>query len=41
VRIRDLAPDAPWTDAVALLDELVVTDEFPEFLTSLAYPRLG
>jgi malate synthase len=40
-RIRDLAPDAPWTDAVALLDELVVTDEFPEFLTSLAYPRLG
>jgi malate synthase len=39
-RLRPLAPDAPWTDAAALLDELVLADDFPEFLTLVAYPRL-
>ena len=39
--LRAAAPDAPWTDAAALLDELVLADEFPEFLTLGAYPRLG
>jgi malate synthase len=35
------APDARWTDAAALLDELVLADEFAEFLTLPAYPMLG
>ncbi|MEP7041110.1 MAG: malate synthase A [Chloroflexota bacterium] len=35
------APDAPWTDAAALLDGLVLADEFAEFLTLAAYPLLG
>jgi malate synthase len=39
--LRSSAPDAPWTDAVALLDELVLSDDFAEFLTLPAYPRLG
>jgi malate synthase len=39
-RLRGLAPDAPWADAAALLDELVLSDTFTEFLTLLAYPRL-
>ena len=34
------APDAPWTDAAALLDELVLSDDFVEFLTLPAYPGL-
>jgi malate synthase len=38
--LREAAPDAPWDDAAALLDELVLSDAFPEFLTLRAYPRL-
>ncbi len=41
VKLRPLAPGAPWTEAAALLDELVLSDEFIEFLTLIAYPRLG
>jgi malate synthase len=40
-KLRDLSPDSPWTDAAALLDELVLSDDFAEFLTLGAYPRLG
>jgi malate synthase len=39
--LRSAQPDAPWTDAAALLDELVLSDSFAEFLTLGAYPRLG
>jgi malate synthase len=39
--LRASAPDAPWDEAAALLDELVLADEFVEFLTLPAYPRLG
>ncbi len=39
-RLRTGAPDAPWRDAAALLDELVLGDDFAEFLTLSAYPRL-
>jgi malate synthase len=38
--LRAAAPDAPWTDASTLLDELVLDDEFAEFLTLGAYSRL-
>ena len=31
-------PDARWTDAAALLDDLVLSDDFAEFLTLAAYP---
>ncbi len=34
-------PDFRWTDAAALLDELVLADQFPEFLTLEAYSKLG
>jgi malate synthase len=34
-------PDFPWTDAAQLLDELVLSDDFAEFLTLGAYARLG
>jgi len=40
-RLRQALPDAPWTDAGDLLDELVLSDDFAEFLTLLAYPRLA
>jgi malate synthase len=40
-RLRESAPDTPWADAAALLDELVLSDEFTEFLTKRAYSRLG
>ena len=40
-RLRSLSPDAPSADAAALLDELVLSDDFAEFLTLGAYPRLG
>ena len=33
-------PDARWKDAAALLDELVLSDSFAEFLTLGAYERL-
>jgi malate synthase len=39
--LRAAAPDVDWTDAVALLDDLVLSDAFAEFLTLAAYPRLG
>ena len=41
VRLRDASPDFPWTDSAALLDELVLAEQFPDFLTLLAYPRLA
>jgi hypothetical protein len=34
-------PEFRWTDAAALLDELVLADQFPEFLTLEAYSKLG
>ncbi|HTE86834.1 MAG TPA: malate synthase A, partial [Dehalococcoidia bacterium] len=40
-RLRSSSPDSPWSEASALLDELVLSDEFTEFLTQLAYPRIG
>ena len=39
--LRDASPDFPWPDATALLDELVLSDDFAEFLTLGAYPRLS
>jgi malate synthase len=39
--LRGLSPDAPWSDAAALLDQLVLEDDFAEFLTLGAYPLLG
>jgi malate synthase len=39
--LRSALPDFPWTDAAALLDELVLSDDFADFLTLGAYPRLG
>jgi malate synthase len=39
-RLRADTPTAPWDDAAALLDELVLGDDFPDFLTLSAYPRL-
>jgi len=40
-RLRSILPDFSWTDAAALLDELVLSDDFAEFLTLEAYHRLG
>ena len=40
-KLRSAVPDFPWTDAAALLDDLVLSDEFAEFLTLDAYSRLG
>jgi malate synthase len=39
--LRSTTPDAPWAEAAALLDALVLDDDFVEFLTLDAYPRLG
>jgi malate synthase len=39
--LRSGQPDAPWDDAATLLDALVLSDAFAEFLTLDAYPRLG
>ena len=39
-RLALSAPGFRWTDAAALLDELVLSDDFAEFLTLPAYPRL-
>jgi malate synthase len=39
--LRSGLPDFPWTDAAALLDELVLSDDFADFLTLAAYQRLG
>jgi malate synthase len=38
--LRSAAPDAAWIDAAALLDELVLADDYAEFLTLNAYRRL-
>jgi malate synthase len=38
--LRTSLPDFPWTDAADLLDDLVLSDEFAEFLTLGAYDRL-
>jgi malate synthase len=40
-RLRSSAPDYRWTDAAGLLDDLVLGDDFAEFLTLAAYPILG
>ena len=40
-RLSTAAPDYRWADAAALLDDLVLSDEFAEFLTLGAYPLLG
>jgi malate synthase len=39
--LRSVSPDSPWTDATALLDELVLSDDFAEFLTLDAYSQLA
>jgi malate synthase len=39
-RLQASLPDFRWTDAAALLDDLVLSDDFAEFLTTLAYPQL-
>ena len=39
--LRSTAPHARWAEAASLLDELVLSADFVEFLTLLAYPRLG
>jgi malate synthase len=41
VQLRATSPQSPWADAVGLLDELVLSDGFAEFLTLGAYGRLG
>jgi malate synthase len=38
--LRATMPDFRWTDAAALLDDLVQGDDFTEFLTLAAYPML-
>jgi malate synthase len=38
--LRSSLPDFPWTDAAQLLDELVLSEHFAEFLTLGAYGRL-
>jgi malate synthase len=40
-KLRSASPDFPWTDASALLDDLVLSDDFAEFLTLGAYPLLA
>ncbi len=40
VALRSAAPDAPWADAAEVLDELVLSRAFAEFLTITAGPRL-
>jgi malate synthase len=40
-RLQSAMPGYRWTDAAALLDDLVLSDDFVEFLTLLAYPMLG
>jgi malate synthase len=40
-RLQSAMPDFRWADAASLLDDLVLSDTFTEFLTIPAYPRLG
>lgn len=39
-KLRASTPDHSWSDAAALLDDLVLSDDFAEFLTVDAYRRL-
>ena len=39
--LRADAPDAPWADAATLLDDLVLSGSFADFLTVGAYPRIA
>ena len=39
-RVRSAMPDFRWTDAASLLDDLVLSDDFAEFLTLGAYRLL-
>ncbi|MGH2462551.1 MAG: malate synthase A [Candidatus Limnocylindria bacterium] len=39
-RLQSALPDYRWTDSAALLDDLVLSDAFAEFLTVAAYARL-
>jgi malate synthase len=39
-KLRSGLPDAAWDEATALLDDLVLSDDFAEFLTVAAYGRL-
>jgi malate synthase len=39
-RLRSSAAGFRWTDAAALLDDLVLADKFAEFLTLAAYQHL-
>jgi malate synthase len=39
-RLHASMPDFRWADAAALLDDLVLGDDFAEFLTLAAYPML-
>ena len=39
--LQESAPSYRWTDAAALLDELVLSDDFTEFLTLPSYERLN
>jgi malate synthase len=39
--LRSSAPDFRWTNASQLLDSLVLSDDFADFLTLPAYPLLG
>jgi malate synthase len=40
-QLQSTAPDYRWSDASRLLDDLVLSDEFTDFLTLPAYPLLG
>jgi malate synthase len=40
-RLESSLPGFQWTDAAAVLDELVLSESFPEFLTLAAYGLLG
>ncbi len=39
-RLQSSIPDYRWADASALLDELVLSDDFVDFLTLPAYRQL-
>jgi len=39
-KLQSSLPDLPWTDAVAILDDLVLPEDFAEFLTLSAYDAL-
>ena len=39
--LQSAMPDFRWSDAAALLDDLVLSNDFAEFLTLGAYQLLG